>query len=123
MSSVSLTRLPATAAATSPAVRFDGCPGPPSLTAFARAPARGSSFMAAARSGVRFCTPTPSQGRCTLPVFRICSATRRARSDGTAKPMPLPRPTIIVLMPSTRPSRSQSGPPELPGLMLASVWR
>ena len=29
---------------------------------------------------------------------------------------------IEVLMPTTRPSRSTSGPPELPGLIDASVW-
>ena len=31
-------------------------------------------------------------------------------------------PTPAELMPTTRPARSTSGPPELPGLMAASVW-
>jgi hypothetical protein len=41
---------------------------------------------------------------------------------GTAKPMPLPVDVIAVLMPMTLPSMSKSGPPELPGLIEASVW-
>ena len=32
------------------------------------------------------------------------------------------REKIAVLMPTTFPSRSTSGPPELPGLIAASVW-
>ena len=43
---------------------------------------------------------------------------------GTAKPTPELAPDwlrIWVLMPMTCPSRSSSGPPELPGLMGASV--
>ena len=52
---------------------------------------------------------------------------------GTAKPMPmlpsdLPLLMIIVLMPITSPRTFSSGPPELPGLIAASVcsisfWR
>ena len=46
---------------------------------------------------------------------------------GTAKPMPtepwlVPPVAIWELMPITRPSPSSSGPPELPGLIAASVW-
>ncbi len=50
---------------------------------------------------------------------------RRTASTGTAKPTPLPLPfalSICELMPSTRPSASSSGPPELPWLTAASVW-
>ena len=43
--------------------------------------------------------------------------------DGMAKPMPEPPATIAVLMPTTSPCMLTSGPPELPGLMAASVWR
>jgi hypothetical protein len=38
----------------------------------------------------------------------------------------LPPPPVVmiaVLTPMTRPSTSTSGPPELPGLIAASVWR
>ena len=51
-----------------------------------------------------------------------------AVSIGTAKPMPtlplLPLPPVAIceLMPITRPAASISGPPELPGLIAASVW-
>ena len=41
---------------------------------------------------------------------------------GTAKPIVLARGLIAVLMPITSPARLSSGPPELPGLMAASVW-
>src|SRR5207302_1156890 len=37
-------------------------------------------------------------------------------------PMPEPPATIAVLMPMTSPCMFTSGPPELPGLMAASVW-
>ena len=43
----------------------------------------------------------------------------------TANPTPLPLPLadrICELIPSTRPSASRSGPPELPRLIAASVW-
>ena len=48
-----------------------------------------------------------------------------AWSTGTAKPMPSLPPEALamaVLMPIARPSRSASGPPELPELIAASVW-
>ena len=47
------------------------------------------------------------------------------RLDGIAKPMPIEPPVgemIAVLMPTTSPSMLNSGPPELPRLMAASVW-
>ena len=46
----------------------------------------------------------------------------RAMSIGMAKPMPLLFEAIAVLMPMTFPPASRSGPPELPGLIAASVW-
>src|SRR3954468_21070566 len=46
----------------------------------------------------------------------------RAMSIGIAKPMPLLLDAIAVLIPITFPPASSSGPPELPGLMAASVW-
>ena len=56
----------------------------------------------------------------------IDSTTPFAMFDGIAKPMPSEPPlrlSMAVLMPTTRPSRSTSGPPELPGLIVASVCR
>jgi hypothetical protein len=52
-------------------------------------------------------------------------ATSAARSIGMANPMPMlpdPRVAMEVLTPTTRPAVSTSGPPELPGLIAASVW-
>ena len=59
------------------------------------------------------------------------SAMPRAVSIGMAKPSPIEPPSlpalapmlrIAVLMPITAPVESTSGPPELPGLIAASVW-
>ncbi len=46
-------------------------------------------------------------------------------SEGVAKPRPIEPPVgdrMAVLMPITSPFMSNSGPPELPLLMAASVW-
>jgi hypothetical protein len=51
--------------------------------------------------------------------------TRRTIDTGMAKPTPeLERDgdSMAKLTPTTLPARSSSGPPELPGLMAASVW-
>ena len=68
---------------------------------------------------------TPSQPRTTSPFSRRRFMTSRAMLLGTAKPMPMYPPerlAMAVLMPMTSPRRLTSGPPELPGLMAASVW-
>ena len=41
---------------------------------------------------------------------------------GTANPIVFACGLIAVLIPITSPARFSSGPPELPGLMAASVW-
>jgi hypothetical protein len=41
---------------------------------------------------------------------------------GIAKPIPCAVPRIAVFIPMTCPFRLRSGPPELPGLIEASVW-
>ena len=69
---------------------------------------------------------TPSQGRTTcLAPPRALSTTRLTMAAGTANPTPAEEPErekIAVLMPIRSPSMSTSAPPELPGLMAASVW-
>jgi hypothetical protein len=50
-----------------------------------------------------------------------------AKLAGTEKPTPTEPPAspgemMAVLMPTTSPRRLNSGPPELPLLMAASVW-
>ena len=55
----------------------------------------------------------------------IASAEARAICEGMAKPAPAKEPLPVmmkVLMPMSSPCASTSGPPELPGLMAASVW-
>ena len=77
-----------------------------------------------ASSGVMVCGRTPMSPRRTRPDLRICSYTVRAMLLGAAKPSPsapLARAATSVLMPTTRPARSTSGPPLLPGLIEASV--
>ena len=66
----------------------------------------------------------PSQEYSYLPSSMRAGATRRTRLTGTASPTPALTPLsliICVFTPMTRPSRSSSGPPELPGLTAASV--
>jgi hypothetical protein len=61
----------------------------------------------------------------------ISSVMRSTMSDGIEKPTPIePEPSvaeppavaIATLMPMSLPSESTSAPPELPGLIAASVW-
>ena len=75
-------------------------------------------------------TLTPRAESAELPPAMISVATRIARSDGMANPIPMlpdwlpslePVDAIEELMPMTDPLRSTSGPPELPGLIAASV--
>ena len=54
----------------------------------------------------------PVQEKFPLEVDRAYFA------DGDAPPVEM----IAVLTPISRPAESSSGPPELPGLMAASVW-
>ena len=74
---------------------------------------------------------TPSTGLLAVPFCMISCATRVAWSIGIAKPSPMLPPwpceplevAMAELMPTTCPSRLTSGPPELPGLIGASVCR
>ena len=77
-------------------------------------------------SSVRAWICTPSQPRTTLPCSRSWGRISLATLMGTAKPTPAdcgtPCVMISVLMPMTSPRVLSSGPPELPGLIAASVW-
>ena len=70
---------------------------------------------------------TPSQPRRTSPILLAAAARPVATvSAGTAKPMPIEPPVgemIAVFTPTTSPSMLNSGPPELPLLIAASVCR
>ena len=67
-----------------------------------------------------------------VPDLMSCLATLSASLTGMAKPMPmLPEPPSLLerlmvamelVIPMTCPFSSKRGPPELPGLMAASIW-
>jgi hypothetical protein len=68
---------------------------------------------------------TPRNAYWALPVSRSAPSERLTTSTGTANPTPSPPPELVLicwLMPITLPSAATSGPPELPGLIAASVW-
>ena len=68
----------------------------------------------------------PSQPRLTTPFSRRSMSTSSACAEGIAKPMPTLPPEgekIAVLMPMTSPAALNTGPPELPLLMAASICR
>ena len=64
----------------------------------------------------------PSHGRAIFFPATNCWPISLARLLGIAKPRPRFNPLISVFIPMTLPSMSQSGPPEFPGLIEASVW-
>ncbi len=61
-----------------------------------------------------------------MPALLSWSAIFLTVLIGTANPIPTepPPPPVAIweLIPITRPELSSSGPPELPGLIAASVW-
>ena len=75
-------------------------------------------------------TVTPSRAWVAVSPARSCSTIGRTWVIGMAKPRPMEPPSplevllerIEELMPTTSPAMFTSGPPELPGLMAASVW-
>ena len=73
-------------------------------------------------SGVSSWMTMPSQPRTTRPLLMSWVMISRAMLIGIEKPIPWPEDTMAVLIPTTLPSMFSSGPPELPGLMEASVW-
>ena len=94
--------------------------GPPGVTVVTSAPAGALGSVGSEVS-------TPRYGRAIVSPCSRRGTTSRTVFDGTAKPMPtlpceLPAVAICELTPITRPVSSSSGPPELPGLIGASVW-
>lgn len=97
-----------------------------SPTRVIRSPAR----TPAASAGLRWCTASTTLPLTTSPCH-VCSSlstdisretTSSTRSIGMANPMPCAPARTATLMPITSPLMLSSGPPLLPGLMLASVW-
>ena len=121
----SLMSLPSNLITTSPGSMPAGFAGPLSSTPAIKAPRAGLMLRLSAISSVTVWMRTPSQPRRSSPNCRNESTTPATVFDGTAKPMPIEPPEgemISVLTPITSPARLNSGPPELPRLMAASVW-
>ena len=94
--------------------------GDPGVTRAMRTPRERPKSSASTAS-----TSNPSHARRTAPCSARSRATLSARSMGMAKPSPsLPpeRDRMEALIPITSPRALTSGPPELPGLIEASVW-
>ncbi len=101
--------------------------GPPLTTVWTITPSLTGRLIALASSGVIVPPPMPMKACSTSPLAISCWISERAVSIGIAKPMPtlpLPPPPVAIweLIPITSPSALISGPPELPGLIAASVW-
>ena len=101
-----------------------GLAGPLASTPATSAPRAGLMLRLSAISALTCWMRTPSQPRRTSLYSRNWSITGTTVFDGTAKPMPIEPPEgemMAVLTPTTSPLRLNSGPPELPRLMAASV--
>ena len=98
---------------------------PPVLGVVMRAPPRTTPSA----STVSLVMVTPSATCVAWPFWMISSETRLTRFDGMAKPMPMEPASLLELaveaidelMPMTCPAALNVGPPELPGLMAASI--
>ena len=124
-SSLSRSGLPLSVVSTSPGSMPAAAAGEPSLTRVTTAPSVLLTPSSLAMRGVMSCVCTPRLPRCTLPCAMSCFITSPERLVGIAKPMPALAPEgekIIELMPTNSPRRFTSAPPELPGLIEASVW-
>ncbi|KJU82530.1 hypothetical protein MBAV_005276 [Candidatus Magnetobacterium bavaricum] len=99
--------------------------GPPSTTSAIRTPVFSVIPKDLDSSGVKGWMFTPSQPRTILPFFMRLSMTVLAMLVGMAKPMPWYPPLVenmAVLIPTSSPLMLTRAPPELPGLMAASIW-
>ena len=121
-SGTSRTLPPLSSTITSPGRRPATSAGPPFITSATRTPSRSRTPKLEASSSVTSWMATPSQPRTTRPLAISWLMTTFASLIGIEKPMPCPAATMAVLMPMTLPSRFRRGPPELPGLIDASVW-
>ena len=117
--------LPSKVMMTSPSSIEPLSTGPPLMMPDTSAPLASARPRLSAISSVTGWMRTPSQPRRVSPNSTSCATTPVASSEGIEKPMPIEPPEgemIAVLMPTTSPNMLNSGPPELPRLMAASVW-
>ena len=107
---------------TSPRSRPAFAAGPFGLTCETSAPCCVFEIERLGELGVTGWMATPSQPRTTRPCCSSCGRISFAIWLGTANPIVFACGLIAVLIPTTSPARLSSGPPELPGLIAASVW-
>lgn len=117
---------PSMATITSPERMPASAAGEPSVTSWTSAPRRVTpSAVAVASASV-----TPRNACSAVPLSTSCWPIVLARFTGMANPRPIepdcvpPLDSVAIddVMPMTRPCASNSGPPELPGLIAASIW-
>ena len=100
--------------------------GLPSPTLAIKAPDGFLSFSTSAISFVTSWILTPNQPLLVSPYLISWSITFEAALAGIAKPIPIepvwPGAIIAVFIPTTSPFKLNSGPPELPWFIDASVW-
>src|SRR5215471_8064768 len=113
--------VPSTASTTSSALRPPLSAGCPATTWRMSTPFGSLSWYLAKSSSPTSAMPTPSHPHSTLPLEASCGRRPFTRLMGMAKPM-VPLRAAMLLMPITSPAMLTSGPPELPGFTVASVW-
>ena len=117
-----MTGSPSKDTTTSPARIPARAAGPPSTTSVITTPLPPGTPNHSAKSGPSWSwTDMPIQLRTTCP-FSSCGAISFSMWMGMANPIPWPAGLTAALIATTAPRASSSGPPELPGLMAASVW-
>ena len=95
------------------------------MTSLTKAPAEEARSSAWATSSLTSCTNTPRRPRRISPNSTSWRMISRAMEVGMAKPMPMlppERDRMLEGMPTSSPRMFTSAPPELPGLIDASVW-
>mmetsp|Transcript_20262 Transcript_20262/g.68549 ORF Transcript_20262/g.68549 Transcript_20262/m.68549 type:complete len:373 (-) Transcript_20262:418-1536(-) len=115
--------LPSMASSTSPCRTPARAAGPAGTTLTACTAVGGSNKCARwkRRETGKSWQPSPRKERRTCPWASSSDTTHCAVADGTEKERFCAPWMIAVLMPTTREAESTSGPPELPGLIAASV--
>ena len=119
----SVTGLPLSETTTSPGLTPALSAGLPFTTSAMSAPCVDLRPSVSTMSWVIGCGCTPRNPRITRPFFSSCGRICFTTAMGMANPIVFAPPMMAVLTPITSPRRLKSGPPELPGLIDASVCR
>ena len=120
---LSATGFPFTAVMTSPGLMPACSAGPFGTTSAMSAPCVPLRPRFCTMSCVIGCGCTPRNPRTTRPFSLSCGRICFTTAMGMENPMVLAPLMMAVFTPTTSPRRLKSGPPELPGLIEASVCR